>query len=343
MTAVLWLQFLVCAAAVAVSGFQISRQGDTIAALTGLGRTWIGVVLLASATSLPELLTGSTAVVVLDLPDLAVGNVLGASLLNLFMLAIADFFHRPGPVLTAASRGQVLAAALAIIILSVAALGVMARSPLDHLTIGHLGLYTPVLLACYLVGMRILYRYQKREYREYLAERQAATEVTQVSLRGALIRFAVHALVVITAAMYLPRVASEVAIQMGWQQTLMGTIFLAAATTLPELAVTISALKIGAVDLAIGDLFGSILFNINLLAVFDLLSYPQPLLLRVTPTHAATGLLAILMTAIAAVELVYRPEKKILGWLSAGAFLLALLYAINVVGHFLAGGGVLPR
>ncbi len=335
----LWGRFLACVLAIGYSGYQLSRQGDILAARTGLGRTWIGVVLLASATSLPELITGSTAVIWLDLPDLAVGNVFGASLLNLLMLAIADLFHRPGPVLTAASRGQVLAAALAIIILAVATLGVMARSPLNHLVMGHIGLSTPVLLACYLVGMRILYRYQKREYREYLAERQAEAAVAAVSLRWVISLFSLNAGVVILTAMWLPEVASNLAIQMGWQQTLMGTIFVSLATTLPELAVTLSALKIGAVDLAIGDLFGSILFNINLLAIFDLGSFSYPLLLRASTTHAATGLLAILMTAIAAVELVYRPEKKILGWLSAGTFLLALLYACNVVGHFLVGAG----
>jgi cation:H+ antiporter len=333
----LWLQYLACGAAITVSGYQLCRQGDIIAARTGLGRTWIGVVLLASATSLPELITGSTAVVWLDLPDLAVGNVFGASLMNLLMLAIADLFHRPGPVLTAAGRGQVLAAALAIIALSVATLGVMARSPLNHVAVGHLGLYTPVLLACYLVGMRILYRFQKREYREYLAGRREEPEVAEGSLAQAVVKFSLHALVVVAAAVWLPRVASDLAIHMNWQQPLMGTIFVALATTLPELVVTLSALKIGAVDLAIGDLFGSVLFNINLLAIFDLLSFPYPVLQRVAPTHAATGLMAILMTAIAAVELVYRPEKKILGWLSAAALLMAFLYACTVVGHFLAG------
>lgn len=333
----LWLQYLVCGTAITVSGFQLCRQGDIIAVRTGWGRTWIGVVLLASATSLPELITGSTAVVWLDLPDLAVGNVFGASLMNLLMLAIADLFYRPGPVLTAAGRSQVLAAALAIVVLSVATLGVMARSPLNHVAVGHIGLYTPVLLACYLVGMRILYRFQKREYREYLAERQEEAKVAGVSLSQAILKFSLHALVVVTAAVWLPQVASDLAVQLEWQQTLVGTIFVALATTLPELVVTLSALKIGAVDLAIGDLFGSVLFNINLLAIFDLLSYPYPVLLRVTPTHAATGLMAILMTAIAAVELVYRPEKKILGWLSAGALLMAFLYACAVVGHFLAG------
>ncbi len=93
----------------------------------------------------------------------------------------------------------------------------------------------------------------------------------------------------------------------------------------------------GAVDLAIGDLFGSILFNVNLLGVFDVLSFEHPLLLTVSPQHAVTGLTAILMAGIASVELIYRPKKKTMGWLSTGAFLLAFLYACNVLWQFLTG------
>lgn len=335
----LWGQFLLCLGAILVSGYQLSRQGDILAVRTGLGRTWIGVVLLASVTSLPELLTGSTAVLWVQAPDLAVGNVLGACLLNLLMLALADLCHRPGPVLTAASRGQIMAAALAILSLSIATLGILTRAPLEPAGSLPFGLYTPVLLACYLISMRILYRYQKREYQEYLAERREEPAFAQVSLGRAAGLFAANALVVILAAIWLPQVAQRLALELNWQQSLMGTVFVALATTSPELAVTISAMRLGAVDLAIGDLFGSILFNVNLLAIFDLLSLQEPILFRASPEHAATGVMAILMTAIATVELVYRPEKKLLGWLSAGTFLLAFLYAATVVGHFLVGTG----
>jgi cation:H+ antiporter len=326
-----WLQFLGCMAAIAVSGSQLSRSGDVIAAKTGLGRTWIGVVLLATVTSLPELITGSSAIIWVKAPDLAVGNLFGACLLNLLMLAVADFYHPPGPVLTSAERGQVLAAACAIILLAVATLGVMARSPISDLTLGHIGLSTPVLLLCYLVSMRLLFQFQRRELQEHLAEQTAEPEFAGVNLRAAVIKFTGNALVVVAAALWLPEVAVHLARGMGWQESFMGTIFVAFATSLPELAVTISAVKIGAVDLAIGDLFGSMLFNVGLLGVFDILSFQHPLLLTVSPQHAVTGLTAILMAGIAAVELIYRPKKKAMRWLSTGAFLLAVLYGINIV------------
>lgn len=74
----LWIQFLSFSAIILFAGTQLSRYGDILAEKTSLGRTWIGVILLAMVTSLPELITGMSSVVVFDVPNIAVGNVLGA-------------------------------------------------------------------------------------------------------------------------------------------------------------------------------------------------------------------------------------------------------------------------
>ncbi len=78
-----WLEFSLCAALIAVAGTKLSRYGDIIADKTGLGGAWIGLVLMATVTSLPELVTGVSAVALADAPDIAVGNVLGACIINL--------------------------------------------------------------------------------------------------------------------------------------------------------------------------------------------------------------------------------------------------------------------
>jgi cation:H+ antiporter len=86
----LWLAFALCAAAILVAGTQLSRYGDEIARLTGLGGTWIGMVLLATVTSLPELMTGLSAVTMAGAPEVAVGDVLGSCVFNLAMIALLD-------------------------------------------------------------------------------------------------------------------------------------------------------------------------------------------------------------------------------------------------------------
>ena len=73
----LWLAFIICTAAIIYSGSRLSRYGDIIAEKTGLGRTWVGFIMLASITSLPELITGISAVTISNVPDIAIGDVLG--------------------------------------------------------------------------------------------------------------------------------------------------------------------------------------------------------------------------------------------------------------------------
>jgi cation:H+ antiporter len=84
---IVWLQFIACTAIIVFAGAKLSKYGDIIADLTGMGRMWIGVVLLASVTSLPELITGVSSVTLYDLPNIAVGDVLGSCMFNLLIIA----------------------------------------------------------------------------------------------------------------------------------------------------------------------------------------------------------------------------------------------------------------
>src|SRR3972149_1556426 len=100
MTATLlpWLKLMACAALIGIAGPVLTRYGDMIARLTGLSRSWIGLVLLATATSLPELFTGVSAVTVADAPNIAVGDALGSCIFNLAMLVVLDVMSRDEPV-----------------------------------------------------------------------------------------------------------------------------------------------------------------------------------------------------------------------------------------------------
>jgi len=115
------------------------------------------------------------------------------------------------------------------------------------------------------------------------------------------------------------------------QYLILVLIFVALVTTLPEVVVTISALRLGAVDLAVGDLLGSLMANTAMLGLLDFFYFDGPLLRAAAPEHASTGILAIIMVGIAVAELIYRPQKKALRRMSLGAFLLAFLYAGNII------------
>jgi cation:H+ antiporter len=301
-----------------------------LAEKTGMGRTWLGLVVLAAVTSLPELATGTSAILWVHVPDITVGDLLGSCMFNLLILAVVDLFYPRGPVLTAAHRGHLLAACFGVVMLGVALMGLETPPTLGGISLGYLGLNSPVLLLCYLVAMRSLFRYQRRERAAFLAEHDETLQYEDVSLSAALAKFTINALVVVAAGIFLPQVAEQIAGLMGWQQSVVGTVFVAAATSLPEMVVTLSALRLGAVDLAVGNLFGSNLVNLGILGLMGFLYVKAPLLQAVSSKHAGTGVMAIIMTGIAATEMMYRPQKKTLRLMSSGAFILVFLYAAYI-------------
>ncbi|MEW5962444.1 MAG: hypothetical protein AB1749_02675 [Pseudomonadota bacterium] len=118
-------------------------------------------------------------------------------------------------------------------------------------------------------------------------------------MRSAIRRYAAAAAVVVSAALARPFVAIRLAEVMGWGQSFVGTTLVAIATSLPEAATTIGALKSRAADLALGNLFGSNLFNMLVLAIDDIAYVEGPLLSLVSPAHAVSGVSAINMTGAA--------------------------------------------
>jgi cation:H+ antiporter len=125
---------------------------------------------------------------------------------------------------------------------------------------------------------------------------------------------------------------------MGWRTSFVGTLLVSAITTLPELVVTVSALRLGAVDMAIGNILGSNLFDILILAIDDLFYLKGPLLAAVSPAHAISAFAAVIMSGIFIAALLYRPETRFrdtIGWVSLSllAIYLFAAYAIYLHGH----------
>jgi cation:H+ antiporter len=110
-------------------------------------------------------------------------------------------------------------------------------------------------------------------------------------------------------------------------------------TSLPELVVTVAALRLGAVDMAIGNLFGSNLFNIAILAVDDIFYLPGPLFEAVSATHAISAFSAVMMTGVAVVGLLYRPRTRVLKTVGWASIFLFSVYLINSYLLFLYGEG----
>ena len=328
--ALAWLQFGACALLIGLAGTRLSRYGDVIAGKTGMTGGWVGLALLATVTSIPELTTGVSAVALAGQPNLAIGNVLGACVLNLAMLVLVDLLHRGESFYRRAGVGHVLSASFGIVLIGFVGLNILLAREGMVPAIGHVGLYTPILVGVYLVALRTVFAFEARERRAFAQE--AAEELIDrhpgLTLRDAVRRFVIAAAVVVAAGLWLPFAAGQIADAMGWRQTFVGTLLLAAATTLPEMAVTVAAIRMGAVDMAIGNLLGSNLFNLVVLAVDDLAWLKGPLLSDASATHVFTAMSALVMTGIVIIGLLDRPNTRLLrtvGWVSLALFTVYLL------------------
>jgi len=328
MTMFLWLEFLLCTAAIVYSGARLSRYGDIIAEKTGIGRTWTGVILMASVTSLPELVTGISSVTLSHVPDIAVGDVLGSCAFNMLILALLDAMHRPMPISTRAHNGHVLSAGFGILLLGIVSLSISLSKHISPF--GWMGLYSLLFIAVYLVAMRSVYSYEKRQIAEFVREIAEELKYRDIPAKKAVLSYSVNAVVVIIAALFLPGIGGSIAEETGLGQTFVGNILIALSTSLPEVVVSVAAVRIGSVDLAIGNLFGSNIFNVFILAIDDMFFTKGPILSFADPGHLTSALSAIAMTAIAVIGLTYRAEKKrlLLAWDSLA---IIMVYITNMM------------
>ncbi len=332
----IWLQFATCVALIGLAGPEVSRSGDVIAEKTGLSGGWIGLVLVAGVTSLPELAIGATSVTVAGAPDIAIGDAFGSCVFNLLMLVVLDFLQRGESVYRRARLGHVVSAGFGIVLIGIAGMSLMMHGRGIGLTLGHIGSSTPLILFLYALAMRTVFVYE-REHREEFVE-EMAERYPRMTLRAAALRYALGAAVIVGAGTWLPFIADRLAGIMGWRTTFVGTLFVAGATSLPELVVTVSAVRIGALDMAIANLLGSNLFDMATIAVDDLLYLKGPILSRVSPIHAVSAMSALVMTGIVIVGLLYRPRRRLfraVGWISVALFVMYLLnsYVLYIHGE----------
>jgi cation:H+ antiporter len=332
---VIWLSLIACLAVIGVAGVRLSRYGDIIAEKSGMSRGWVGLIMLATVTSLPELVTGLTAVTVAMVPDIAVGDILGSCVFNLLIIVLLDFLYRKESIYTRARQGNVLSAGYGIALIGFAGLSLLLDRAGSMPSIGHVGFYTPVILLLYLLAMRSLYRYERAQVSEYVEDR--AELYPDTSLKQAVQGYVMAALAVVAAGIWLPFVARDLALVMAWEQSFVGTLFVAAITSAPEVVVTVAALRMGAVDLAIGNLFGSNLFNIAILAIDDLAYLPGPLLADVSLTHVTSAFSAMMMSGLAVVGLVLRPQSRVFRTVSWISLLLLVIYLLNALFLYLYG------
>jgi len=319
-----WIKLIVCIVVIFISGRKVARYGDIIAEKTGLGGIWIGLVLIAALTSLPELFNGVSAVTLVDAPGLTIGNLLGANMFNLFNLALLDMFHRNGSILAIVGKTHRLTGIFSLIMVLFVAGFILISSRFHIMDIGWIGWYTPFIILLYFIFARIIYRYEKR----HPSLKETEFEYADKSLRHVYLYFSIAAAFIIGAGIWLAFIGDEISVAYGWGQSFVGSLFLAFTTTLPEITVSFAAMRIGAKDLAVANLIGSNLFNLTIIPIDDLLYVKGPVLAAVSETYLVTAFTVILMTIVFIIGLSHRHQRFFrLSWWNVTLILLFLLGA----------------
>ncbi|WP_425615284.1 sodium:calcium antiporter [Anatilimnocola sp. NA78] len=305
------LQFLACAAVIIVAGTFLAFCADAIAEITKLGRLVVGSVLLAGATSLPEL-TVDISAIRMNMPDLAVGDLLGSCLANLLILALLDLStYSRGKMLSKQAAAHALSGSLSAALLSLVTIGLLTGKAFADYQVVSLSIFSLLIIVAYLFGVRLVYLDQRIAAQEQRAQEPPEHESPPgMTLTAALLGFAACAGVILLSGPFMAEAAGKLAEQTGLGKTFVGTTLVAISTSLPELVSSIAALRMGALDLAIGNVFGSNAFNILLLAPLDL-ALPHSLFAAVSQEHVLTCTAAIFATMVVIMGQLYRSESRV--------------------------------
>ncbi|MBW3591117.1 MAG: hypothetical protein KY393_04620 [Actinobacteria bacterium] len=320
--------FLLAAAALGWAGTSVAHTGDEIAERTRLGGLLVGMLLVAAATSLPEIATvmGAAAAAA---PNLAVGSLLGSSMANMAILAVLALTHRQARVWTSVEPAQAQVALLAMLLTAFVAIAI--ATPVG-VRVGWIGLDSLLVLLLYVAAVaRINNSRRSRAAPSAGALAQDGSKVIDSDrrwLRPALWRFGIAALVILVAGPTAALAGKGIVETSGLSETFVGVLFLALATSLPELLASIGAVRIGAHDLAVGNLFGSNSFNMVVVLFADLAYLPGPILRITDPAQIVAVAAAIALMAIPLATIVGGKATK--RRFEPAALVVLLVYAASL-------------
>jgi len=286
-----------------------------------MGRVWMGVIAIALITSLPELFTGISAVTLIKVPDLTIGDLIGANAFNLFNLALLDIAYRNSSIFVTASRTHRLTSWFSLILLVVVAVSIVVSLYFPAVRLGWIGWYTPVIIILYLLFVRKIFYYEK----QHAPNQSVNIYDDEVSIRKTLTLFCVAAVIIIGAGIWLATIGDEIAQATGWDQSFVGSLFLAFTTTLPEITVSFTLIRIGATDMAIANIIGSNLFNLSIIPIIDIIYSQGPILAEISESHLVTAAAVFSMTLLLITALTLKPGRYFrLNWFNVSLIILFL-------------------
>jgi cation:H+ antiporter len=331
---VLWIKFIICALLILISGKKVAKYADVISEKTGISRLLIGVILVAIATSLPELFTGVGSILFVNAPDLTIGNIFGANSYNLLNIGLMDIFYRGStPLLSSLSQGDIVMAALSLVPLLIATLGIiLSQVGLKVPSFFNIGIFSIFIFISYIIVMKFIYNLHKKNIKKMGTDRL----YDSISVKKAFISYALAAIIIVISGIWLAYIGRDIAEVLNLNRSFTGSLFMGLVTTLPEITVSIAALLMGAKEIAIANMLGSNLFNMTIIFIDDILYRKGPILSVVSKNNILTASVVAIMTAVIIVAMVIKEKKKILG-ISWYVPVLCIIFILGAYFNFTIG------
>jgi cation:H+ antiporter len=316
----IWLELAVCASLIIWTASTLSRYADILSEKTGLSKGWVGVILLAGITSQPELASGTCTVDWLKAPNLAAGAIMGSCLINIFLIAILDRSYQPHRVFSREQDAHILAGGLGILMLGMATVATLVGPPFNNFGLWRVSLVSLILIIVFMIGVRLVSYLEKDRTRQKVHKEARVFPFKQISKRRTYGVFALTLIAVILLGVWLSAVGARIATTTGLSRSFVGNLFLAESTSLPEIAASLTAIHLGAVDLVIGNVFGSNLANIFILSFYDLIDGGAKLWTSLTQSNALVAVVAMMMPGIIFISLRFRATSRTNTRISGMAF-----------------------
>lgn len=233
-----------------VAGEGLVRGAVTVARSLKVSELMIGLTLVGAMTSAPELMVSVSAAIE-GVPDMALGNVVGSNITNLLLIVASAALIRPLDV----PRPMLLHDGVINFVAAALLAGLAVHATIDRW-------HGITLVLCLLWYLWQTYRREKPQHRRSIHEKEARDlERPKMPVWTALLLTIGGVAGLVIGAVILVKGGTGLARSLGVSEAVIGLSLIALGTSLPELATSVIAAWRGHTQVALGNIFGSCIFN----------------------------------------------------------------------------------
>jgi cation:H+ antiporter len=314
-----WLEFILCGSFLTFFAYNLCKEGVILSEKTNIEKGIIGMLFLAIATSFPEIVTASAAIFSLGRIGLGYGDIMGSVMVNLMILVFLDYYVGRGRILLKVSPVNKVTG-LFVLVAGVLILGasLVRLSGVNLPVIGVFGIENIAVILVYVAALGIIRKSgTKEEHEIYPGVKEPFWQIW-----GKFIFFLV---IVMFLGVWMAKSGEKIVVETGLSQTFTGTLLLGFATSLPEIIVSFAAIRASSIDMAVGNILGSNLFDLCIVPFLDLLTKKPILGVLTTGQVVATALVVFLCGITVAGLYVRKDTSRRINWDTGLIFIVGFL------------------